>query len=103
MECAISISEIIGTVDDGDVEVCASAEATYDRANKKVVVTLNAFARRVSVQSHGEPVPEPWLPSSEKVTEHLSREEADAFAKDVFCSWVKKVRDSVPEELHLHT
>lgn len=103
MEKAISISEIIGTIEDDEVEVCATAEAAYDRAKERVIVTLNAFARRISVDRHGELVPEPWLPTSEKVTEHLPREEVDSFAKDVFGSWVKKVRASVPEESHLHT
>lgn len=103
MESSISISEIIGTIYDGDVEICASADSAYDRGTQKVIVTLKAFARAVSTRGHGEPVHETWLPPSEQVTEHLEREEADAFAKDVFCSWVKKVRASVPDELRLHT
>jgi hypothetical protein len=102
MESSISISEIIGTIYDGEVEVCAAADTAYDRAKEKVIVTLKAFARRVSVHNHGEAVAEPWLPSSEQVTEHLPREDADSFAKDVFHSWTKKVRASVPEALHLH-
>lgn len=102
MKNAISISEIIGTIEDDQVEVCAIAEADYDRAKERAIVSLNAFARRVSVRGHGEPVPAPWLPTSEEVTEHLTREEVDSFAKDVFHSWVKKVRASVPEALHLH-
>lgn len=102
MESSISISEIIGTIYGGEVEVCATADTAYDLAEEKVIVTLKAFARRVSVHGHGEAVPEPWLPASEQVTEHLSREEAGTFAKDVFHSWVKKVRASVPEALNLH-
>jgi len=102
MDGSISISEIIGTICEGDVEVCASADTVYDRARKKVTVTLKAFARRITAQGHGELVPEPWLPATEQVTEHLPREDAGSFAKDVFHSWAKKVRGSVPEALHLH-
>lgn len=102
MESSISISEIIGTIYNGDVEVCATADTAYDRAQQKVIVTLKAFARRVSVHGHGEPVSEPWLPANEQVTEHLPREEAGSFAKDVFRSWAKKVRASVPEAFALH-
>jgi len=103
MENAISISEILGTIYGDSVEVCATADTSYDSGREKVVVTLNAFARRISMQGHGEHLPEPWLPPSERVAEHLAREDAGSFAKDVFRSWVKKVRASVPEELRLHT
>ncbi len=103
MENAISISEILGTIDDGRVEVCATANAAYDPAEEKVSVALGAFARRVSALGDGRPLPEPWLPQGEQVTEHLAHEDAASFAKEVFRSWVKRVRASVPAELHLRS
>ena len=103
MENAFSISEIIGTIDDGNVEVCATADTSYDRSAEEVIVNLNAFARRVSVQGHGEHLAEPWLPPAERVTEHVPREDSASFTKDVFHSWVRKVRSSVPDDLHLHS
>jgi len=103
METAISISEILGTIDDGRVEVCATADASYDSAAEKVSVALNAFARRVPASSDDEHVPEPWLPPHERVTEIVPRREAASFAKDVFRSWVRKVRGSVPNALRLRS
>lgn len=101
MARAISITEILGTIQDGTVEVCASADTEYDPAAEKLTVTLGAFARRVSASGDGQHRPEPWLPRDEWVSEHLPRGEADEFVKDVFHSWVKKVRASVPPDLAL--
>lgn len=103
MANGIFISEIVGTIEDGSIEVCATADAVYHSSEKKVVVTLGAFARRVSSPGHEEVVAETWLPPGEKVTEHLPHEDAGSFARDVFHSWVKRVRASVPTQLHLVT
>ena len=102
MARAISITEILGTIQDGKVEVCASAETEYDPATEKVVVTLGAFTRRVAVSGNGRHLPEPWLPRDERVCEHLPRSDADEFTKDVFHGWVRKVRASVPPGLALN-
>jgi hypothetical protein len=37
-----------------------------------------------------------WLPQAEKVTASVSRSEASDMAKDIFDSWVKLVRKSIP-------
>lgn len=98
----MSVSEILGTIHDGSVEVCAAAAAEYDRASEKVTVDLEAFTRRASVVGgNGAHLPQPWLPQGERVCEHLPRSEADAFMHDVFQSWVRKVRASVPHDLQL--
>ena len=64
-------------------------------------VALDAFTRRVSSGGDGAHLPQSWLPHGERVSEHLPRGEADAFVKDVFHSWVKKVRASIPDDLQL--
>ena len=94
------ISEIIETFQEGDseVEICATADTHYDPSAEKVYVALDGFARRVGGPD-GEHLPPYWLPPAERVSEHLSRNEAAAFAKDVFQSWVKKVRTAVPSAL----
>ena len=92
----MSIDEILGTIEDGNLHVCATANAEYDQAAGKVSVTLEAFTRRASAAGDGAHLPQSWLPPGERVSEHLPREEADDFVKDVFHSWVKKVRASVP-------
>jgi hypothetical protein len=97
----MSISEILGTIQDGSIQVCATADAQYDHASEKVSVALDAFTRRASASNDGAHLPQPWLPSGERVSEHLPRGEADEFVKDVFHSWVKKVRASIPLDLPL--
>ena len=92
----MSIDEILGTIEDGSLQVCATATADYDDAAGKVSVALDAFTRRATTANDGAHIPQPWLPRGERVTEHLPREEADDFVKDVFHSWVNRVRASVP-------
>jgi len=101
MKNLINLSEILGTIEDGAIEVCASATADYDAAAAKVTVTLDAFARPSVPAGPNGHAPAPWLPKAESVTEHLPREEADAFTHDVFGNWVRRVRSSVPAEMML--
>ena len=95
------INEILGTIQDGNLQVCATADATFDSEAEKISVALDAFTRESSITCDGAHLPQPWLPHAERVNEHLPREEADEFVKDVFHSWVKKVRASIPHELTL--
>lgn len=99
----MSIEEILGTIQDGSIQVCATADAAYDHAAEKILVTLDAFTRTASAISNGAHQPQPWLPRGEQVSEHLSRSEVDDFVKDVFHSWVKKVRASIPATTALRT
>jgi hypothetical protein len=92
----MSIEEILGTIHDGSIQVCATADADYDPADGKISVNLDAFTRRTSIAGDGEHLPQSWLPQREKVNEHLPREDADDFIKDVFHSWVRKVRAAIP-------
>lgn len=101
MERVISISEILGTIHDGTVEICATADANYDSAKEKVSVALDVFARRVAAHGDGQRLAEEWLPLREHVTEGVAREDAVPVAKDVFHNWTTKVRRSVPPALHL--
>jgi hypothetical protein len=97
----MSINEILGTIHDGSLQVCATADAEYDHAAEKISVVLDAFTRRAAITGDGGHLKEPWLPASERVGEHLPHDEADDFVKDVFHSWVKKVRASIPGDLIL--
>jgi len=96
----MSINEILGTIHDGSYQVCATADADYDHAAEKISVVLDAFTRQASVTGDAH-LAQPWLPQSERVSEHLPHTEADEFVKDVFHSWVKKVRASIPHDLPL--
>ena len=99
----MSISEIIETLGEGDsaTEVCATPETQYDSSAQKVAVSLDSFARCVAASGNREHQTLPWLPPAEHVTEHLAHDEAEAFTKDVFHSWVRKVRAAIPHELPL--
>lgn len=101
MEHIIFISEVLNDGQGGDAaaEVVATADAIYDSGAQKVAVELGVFARRVAVSGDGENLSMPWLPHAERVVEHLARDEAADFAKDVFRSWVKKVRDLIPQKV----
>lgn len=96
----MSISEIIETLGEGETEteICATAEARYDSSTQTVTVMLDSFARCVFASGDHEPKREPWLPAPESVTEHLAADETQAFTKDVFQSWVKKVRGTIPRK-----
>lgn len=95
------ISEIIETLGEGagETEVCATAETQYDWVAQNVSVALDSFARCVCASGDREHETPPWLPAAERVTEHLAHDEADAFTKDVFQSWVRKVRATIPHAL----
>ena len=95
------ISEIVETLGEGEgeTEVCATAETQYDSSAQKITVALGSFARCVAASGDHENRPQPWLPPGEHVTEHLAPDEADAFTKDVFQSWVRKVHATIPHEL----
>ena len=95
------ISEIIETLGEGEgeTEVCATAETQYDSSAQKVSVALDSFARCVCASGNREHQTPPWLPPAEHVTEHLAHDEADAFTKDVFLSWVRRVRANIPHDL----
>jgi len=79
------------------------ADAEYDHAAQRVSVALNAFTRLASILGGGAHLRQPWLPATARVTEHLPHTEVDEFLKDVFGTWIKKLRDAIPAELPLRT
>ena len=91
------IDEILGTINDGSVQVCATDDATYNHAAEKVSIALDVFTWDASATGDGAHLPQPWLPCGEKASEHLSRSESDDFVKEVFHSWVKRVCASIPD------
>jgi translation initiation factor IF-3 len=87
----ISISEIVAPVqiDSDACEVWASAEADYQEASKKLKVELGAFLRRSKDNNR---LAANWLPPDEKVTEHVELQDASPAAKEIFETWVHRVR-----------
>ena len=77
-------------------EVCAKCEATFDENTSKLSVGLQAFVRQFEIQGKDEVSHPPWLPRAENVKMGVSHEEACDAAKEIFSSWVKRVRLSIP-------
>jgi hypothetical protein len=92
MKSSLSLSEIVESAE--GVEVGATAELNYDPATQEARVELDSFSRNVGPP--GGFSARVFLPAPERVVEHLPREEASAFARDVFGLWVKKVKATIP-------
>lgn len=98
MKHLISISECVGMreADHKSSEVFATADASYDEAAQRISIKLESFLRSVPARSGAEPYREPWLPESQTVCEHVALEEGDALTRDVFHSWVSRVKQAIP-------
>lgn len=96
MESVISISEVVDKQpsSNGELEICATLESTYDKVGQQLTVRLGCHAqqaqdaRRVSMA---------WLPAEETLREHVGREEASDVARDIFHRWAERVRHAVPQ------
>ena len=95
MKSSLSLSEIVEAVE--GTEVGATAELTYDPATQEARVELDCFLRNAA--HPGSSPARSFLPAPERVVEHLPREEASTFARDVFGLWVKKVKSTIPHPL----
>ncbi|GDY19066.1 hypothetical protein LBMAG56_04110 [Verrucomicrobiota bacterium] len=96
MKNLLSISDIVETIENqlGTCEVCATAEAVFEDATALLVVDCDSFLRVVNQRGADETLRPEWLPHKDSVKTHVPREEAVAAAKDIFRSWVKKVRQA---------
>lgn len=99
MNTLLDTTKVVGSIEiDGTPhEVCAEAEATFDRPSSMLTVKLHAFLRTLEHTHLGETAAANWLPAADTVTEHVDREEATALAKDVFASWCHKVERAIPQ------
>jgi hypothetical protein len=98
MKKVISSIEVVDEsgIKEGRVEVCASADATFDEDRGQLTVTLDSFVRPIdfkATQKHWRP---DWLPSPEIVKENLALEEAMPATKEIFRRWTPKIRQSIP-------
>lgn len=85
----------------GVYEVWAIAEAQYDDARSELVVALDSFVRPTDIRLKDTRIDPEWLPKKGKVAEHVGSEEAHDQAKEIFESWVRKVRRHIPEDFNL--
>ena len=98
MKKVIDTSEIIGTVDthEGACEVCATADATYDDGEGRLVVHLESFLRTTTLRAREKHIPATWLPTAETITESVDPSETREAARNIFHRWVRKVRQAAP-------
>ena len=101
MNQILNISEILGTValQQRECELLASASADYTELSRKLVVKLDAEVRQRGADCDQHPINVDWLPKRQIVTESVPIEEAGEVARDIFGSWVRKVRATAPSLL----
>ena len=80
--------------------MCASAEAGFDEAAGRLVVTLGAFLRPTDLLVKERHFRADWLPANETVSEPVAREECHEMAREIFHRWVRKVREAAPPLHH---
>ena len=100
MQGIIDISKIVGklTINEQAFEVCAEADASFDRASSQLSVKLHSYLHPEEQTHLMEAVEPDWLPAPSTVTEHVSQEEASIVAKDIFASWCHKVEAAVAQQ-----
>ncbi len=100
MNHPISLSEFISRFADPDsgvmMELHATLEARYDGASHAVIADLDAYTcpdDAAHMQEHTRPA---WLPPAQTVRAGGSAEETSAIARDIFHTWVRQVRATLP-------
>jgi hypothetical protein len=98
MKHLISISECVGQRETsrGPCDVYATADANYDEATQRITIKLESILRPVPARHGVESFREPWLPEPQTVQETVPLEEGDALTRDVFHSWVNRVKHAIP-------
>jgi hypothetical protein len=91
-----SLSEIVGEFKspDGVQEVRATAEGTYNQDTSQLLVKLDSSVRPFMGPS--DIIQVDWLPESEIIKVSISSSEAFEAVKEIFDSWVPRVRKSIP-------
>jgi len=100
MNHPISLSEFVTRFSDPDsgdmMELHGTLEGHYDGTGHAVVADLDAYAcpdDASHMQEHTRPT---WLPQAQTLRAGGSPEETSAIARDIFHTWVRKLRDAVP-------
>ena len=90
------LSEIVGEFKSpgGVQEVRATAEGTYNEDTSQLRVKLDSSVRPCTGQS--DSIQADWLPESETIKVSISASEAFEAVKQIFASWVPRVRKAIP-------
>jgi hypothetical protein len=94
----IFLSEVVGETQrpEGRCEVCTSAEGLYEESKARLIVKLDCCLRPLILVEQDKKIQADWLPPAETVTASVSQPEASDMTKEIFGSWVKLVRKSIP-------
>jgi hypothetical protein len=84
------------SIDAESYEICACAKAALDESGPELVIELDAFVRRFEMRGKDVQFRPAWLPRKDTVRMRTASDEAADAAKEVFGSWVKKVRGAIP-------
>jgi hypothetical protein len=98
MKKVSSRSEVVSclSLNHSSWELLALAEAGYDESASSLIVQLNTQLRPVTPQAcQDQPVLD-WLPPDGVQRESVALEEAFNVAKDIFQSWVNRIKKSIP-------
>ena len=98
MKRVLSMSESFGHLDHpaGPCEVHITGEAVHDESSEILTVELDARLRTLDLLQKERLIPADWLPKAHRQREHVPIEEASDAAREIFQSWVRRVRDSAP-------
>jgi hypothetical protein len=90
----LSLSEIVDRLplDNGMGDVTACAEADYLASAHQLTVRLSAHVCPEDGTATDRHLRPEWLPKDEVVTEGVEAAETHELTREVFHSWVKKVR-----------
>ncbi len=97
MRKSASLSEIVGEFKSsaGIQEVRAIADGRYNEDTSELIVELSSSIRPFTGEINGVPVN--WLPEAETVKIAIARSEALDALKEIFSTWVQRVRKSIPQ------
>lgn len=95
MRTAIYISETVATIKHNGIPcgICATADATYDEPHHRLQIKLECHLRGAPASNRNPPE---WLPKPEIVTESVSHSEASSVTKQIFQSYVNRIRRTLP-------
>ena len=88
-------------LEDGFYEIWATAEGNYDEARSELRVSLDSFVRPTDIRLRDVRIDAEWLPKGGDVAEHVGADEAHEQAREIFDSWVRKVRRHIPDTFSL--
>ncbi len=100
------MSESFGHLDHpaGPCEIHITGEAVHDESSGILTVGLDARLRTLDLLRKERLLPADWLPKAHQEMEHVPVEEASDAAREIFQSWVRRVRDSAPTSgIPIHT